>query len=209
MVLLQRQPNIEQANMNVHYGEDFGGGNFEDEEGWGGDCYARYEKSNVARSSEDASHASMNATAKSPVLRKRRSLVNVTPRLTNIALFMTIVVLCYFQHANRYALITSSEEISRMAADVENVRDTIEDAEDELDAAHEHFYHLKTETLPSTAEDDHEYDDDEYYYYEIYTEDERKSIAADIIEKHDRQTADIHKLKITVQDFHRKELIRR
>ena len=129
---------------------------------------------------------------------------------SSIARLLIIGVLCYVYHNNSNALKANDNEISTFTADFDNVRGVVEEIEGELESAHGSFHNLKSNTLATSThlEDYVDYDED-YYYYDILSDEERKNVAKDIIDKHDKQVEHIDSLKRGIQNFHRKELERR
>ena len=61
--------------------------------------------------------------------------------------------------------------------------------------------------ISNTNSKDNEHED--YYFDFDLSEEERKNVAKDIIEKHDKQAEHIGLLQQNIQAFHRKELERR
>ncbi len=131
-----------------------------------------------------------------------------TKLLSTPNLFMLLVIgaLGCIYYNNRAILGAAGEELARLTEDFGDLRGLIRETANEIDAAHEIFAEMETTLLF----DEHEHDIDDHYYYDIdYSDEERKLVSQDIMEKHRNRSTEIEKLKKSIQALHLQELERR
>jgi len=153
--------------------------------------------SNCNRKSFKPNSTKRNHVTKGAILR--------APTMMRLAF---IGILYYFYNQNLDMLRGKNNEILTYRMDIENIKGVLKEYENDLTAAHSSFRHLQQKTLDRKIEDEADYDDDGYQF-DYMSEDERKDLTKNIMDKHHKQSEQIESLKKSIQSFHRNELNRK